>query len=157
MWGDEFAPGQQQMANVWQGQQTRPFPVVSAKAGGAAGTSPAGTFPANGYGLYDMTGNAWQWVADWYRADQFQIESRTGRIPVDPQGPAASWDPGEPGVPESAPKRVTRGGSFLCNQSFCLSYRPSARRGTDPYTSMSHLGFRLVMSDEAWRARRSSH
>ncbi|WAG76565.1 formylglycine-generating enzyme family protein [Metapseudomonas furukawaii] len=157
VWGDEFAPGQQQMANVWQGQQTRPFPVVSAKAGGAAGTSPAGTFPANGYGLYDMTGNAWQWVADWYRADQFQIESRTGRIPVDPQGPAASWDPGEPGVPESAPKRVTRGGSFLCNQSFCLSYRPSARRGTDPYTSMSHLGFRLVMSDEAWRARRSSH
>ncbi|WP_394561082.1 formylglycine-generating enzyme family protein [Aquipseudomonas alcaligenes] len=157
VWGDVFAPDQQQMANVWQGQQAQPFPIVSAKAGGAAGTSPAGTFPANGYGLYDMTGNAWQWVADWYRADQFQIESRNGHIPVDPQGPAASWDPGEPGVPDTAPKRVTRGGSFLCNQSFCLSYRPSARHGTDPYTSMSHLGFRLVMSDEEWRARQSSH
>nr|WP_061503881.1 formylglycine-generating enzyme family protein [Ramlibacter tataouinensis] len=151
-WGEEFAPGKQQMANVWQGQQSRPFPVVSAKAGGAAGTSPAGTFPANGYGLYDMTGNAWQWVADWYRADQFRIESRSGRLPENPQGPAASWDPGEPGVPEAAPKRVTRGGSFLCNEDFCLSYRPSARRGTDPYTSMSHLGFRLVMTDAAWRA-----
>lgn len=156
VWGDEFAPDQQQMANVWQGQQARPFPVVSAKAGGATGTSPAGTFPANGYGLYDMTGNAWQWVADWYRADQFQREARTGHVPVDPQGPAASLDPDDPGVPPTAPKRVTRGGSFLCNEAFCLSYRPSARRGTDPYTSMSHLGFRLVMSDEAWQARKAA-
>src|SRR6185369_17933313 len=70
-----------------------------------------------------------------------------------PHGPADSWDPGEPGVPVNAPRRVTRGGSFLCNQDYCLSYRPSARRGTDPYTSMSHIGFRLVMTDEAWRKR----
>ena len=93
-----------------------------------------------------------QRVADWYRADQFSIESRSGRVPVDPHGPSASWDPAEPGVPETAPKRVTRGGSFLCNEAFCLSYRPSARRGTDPYTSMSHIGFRLVMTNDAWRA-----
>jgi formylglycine-generating enzyme required for sulfatase activity len=152
-WGEEFAPGGQQMANVWQGQQARPFPVVSAKAGGAPGTSAVGTFPANGYGLQDMTGNAWQWVADWYRADQFRVELRSGRVPEDPQGPAASWDPGEPGVPVTAPKRVTRGGSFLCNEAYCQSYRPSARRGTDPYTSMSHIGFRLVMSDDEWRAK----
>jgi formylglycine-generating enzyme required for sulfatase activity len=152
-WGDAFAPDGKQMANVWQGRQERPFPVVSAKAGGAAGTLPAGTFPANGWGLYDMTGNAWQWVADWYRADQFAREARTGRVQEDPRGPGQSWDPSEPGVPESAPKRVTRGGSFLCNEDFCLSYRPSARRGTDPYTSMSHVGFRLVMSGEEWRAR----
>ncbi|MBO9648117.1 MAG: formylglycine-generating enzyme family protein [Variovorax sp.] len=151
-WGEEFAPEGQQMANVWERQQPPPFPVVSAKAGGAAGTSPAGTFPANGYGLYDMTGNAWQWVADWYRADQFRIESQTGRVPEDPQGPASSWDPSEPGVPATAPKRVTRGGSFLCNEAFCLSYRPSARRGTDPYTSMSHIGFRLIMTQEQWLA-----
>lgn len=146
-WGDQFAPGGKQMANVWQGQQAQPFPVVSAKAGGALGTSPVGTFPANGYGLYDMTGNAWQWVADWYRADQFEREVRAGGTIDNPVGPSDSWDPSEPGVPVNAPRRVTRGGSFLCNQDYCLSYRPSARRGADPYNSMSHLGFRLV-SDE---------
>jgi formylglycine-generating enzyme required for sulfatase activity len=149
-WGDQFTPDGKQMANVWQGQQAQPFPVVSAKAGGALGTSPVGTFPANGYGLYDMTGNAWQWVADWYRADQFRREAALGKEPVDPAGPASAWDPSEPGVPVNAPKRVTRGGSFLCNEDYCLSYRPSARRGTDPYNSMSHLGFRLVMDDSRW-------
>ncbi|HBO77182.1 formylglycine-generating enzyme family protein [Cupriavidus metallidurans] len=149
-WGDKFAPDGRQMANVWQGQQVQPFPVVSAKAGGAAGTSAIGTFPANGYGLYDMTGNAWQWVADWYRADQFRREATVAAVLQNPTGPTDSWDPTEPGVPVSAPKRVTRGGSFLCNEDFCLSYRPSARRGTDPYTSMSHLGFRLVMDDARW-------
>ncbi|WP_084181619.1 formylglycine-generating enzyme family protein [Polaromonas glacialis] len=143
-WGNDFAPDGKQMANVWQGQQQQAFPVVSPKAGGALGTSPAGTFPPNGYGLSDMTGNAWQWVADWYRADAFEKEAKGGS-PANPQGPADSFDPSEPGTPVNAPKHVTRGGSFLCNESYCLSYRPSARRGTDPYTSMSHLGFRLVL------------
>ncbi|SFM02647.1 formylglycine-generating enzyme family protein [Variovorax sp. OV329] len=155
-WGEEFTPGKQQMANVWQGQQQRQFPVVSAKAGGAIGTSPAGTFPANGYGLYDMTGNAWQWVADWYRADQFRREAAIGKPADNPPGPQDSFDPSEPGVPVNAPKRVTRGGSFLCNEDYCMSYRPSARRGTDPYTSMSHLGFRLVMDDSAWKGRQQT-
>ncbi|CAG9172747.1 SUMF1/EgtB/PvdO family nonheme iron enzyme [Cupriavidus pampae] len=157
VWGDQFAPDGRQMANVWQGQQVQPFPVVSAKAGGATGTSAVGTFPANGYGLSDMTGNAWQWVADWYRADQFRREAVASAAPRNPAGPADSWDPSEPGVPLSAPKRVTRGGSFLCNEDYCLSYRPSARRGTDPYTSMSHLGFRLVMDESRWAEMRSSH
>ncbi len=155
VWGDEFAPGGRQMANVWQGQQPRPFPVVSAKSGGAAGTSPVGTFPENGYGLQDMTGNAWQWVADWYRADQFSRVAKSGEAQVDPKGPADSWDPSEPGVPVGAPRRVTRGGSFLCNEAYCMSYRPSARRGTDPYTSMSHLGFRLVMDASSWKSRQA--
>ncbi len=155
-WGEEFTPDKQQMANVWQGQQDRRFPVVSAKAGGAAGTSPAGTFPANGYGLYDMTGNAWQWVSDWYRADQFVREAASGKLADNPRGPQDSFDPSEPGVPVNAPKRVTRGGSFLCNEDFCMSYRPSARRGTDPYTSMSHIGFRLVMDDAAWKERQKT-
>jgi formylglycine-generating enzyme required for sulfatase activity len=155
-WGDQFAPGGKQMANVWQGQQTQPFPVVSAKAGGAVGTSPAGTFPANGYGLSDMTGNAWQWVADWYRADQFGREAAIGKMIANPTGPQDAWEPDEPGVPANAPRRVTRGGSFLCNEAYCLSYRPSARRGTDPYTSMSHLGFRLVVDDEDWQQRAAS-
>jgi len=155
-WGDDFAPGNQQMANVWQGQQAATFPVVSPKAGGALGTSRVGTFPTNGYGLADMTGNAWQWVADWYRADQFARVVQSGQAQVDPTGPESSWDPADLGVPVGAPKRVTRGGSFLCNEAFCMSYRPSARRGTDPYTSMSHLGFRLVMDDSAWATRSAS-
>ncbi len=149
-WGEQFAPDGKQMANVWEGRQPRPFPVISAKAGGALGTSPVGTFPPNGYGLSDMTGNAWQWVGDWYRADQFRREAAGGKLITNPAGPAASWDPSEPGIPANAPRRVTRGGSFLCNEEYCLSYRPSARRGTDPYSSMSHLGFRLVMDDAAW-------
>lgn len=165
-WGDQFAPAGKQMANVWQGQQNQPFPVVSPavspavsqvvspKAGGALGTSPVGTFPPNGYGLSDMTGNAWQWVADWYRADQFRREAGKAQPIENPAGPLASWDPSEPGVPVNAPKRVTRGGSFLCNEDYCLSYRPSARRGTDPFNSMSHLGFRLVMDDSRWAEMR---
>ncbi|WP_443102626.1 formylglycine-generating enzyme family protein [Bordetella sp. H567] len=150
-WGDEFAPDGKQMANVWQGQQAQPFPVTNEKTRTSPGTSPVGTYPPNGYGLSDMTGNAWQWVADWYRYDQFQREAAAGKQVVDPQGPSESYDPYEPGVPAYAPKRVTRGGSFLCNESYCLSYRPSARRGADPYNSMSHLGFRLAMDDTQWQ------
>jgi len=145
-WGDDLAPQGQMMANIWEGRQER-FPVVkpivSARAGGAVGTSPAGTFPANGYGLYDMTGNAWQWVADWYRSDQFVAQAREAKV-INPRGPAESYDPEDRGAPVSAPKRVIRGGSFLCNVDYCLSYRPSARRGCDPVNPMSHLGFRLV-------------
>lgn len=146
-WGDEFEPGGQRQANYWASE--RPFPVLSPRAGGAVGTMPVGSFPANGYGLYDMTGNAWQWVADRYRADYFarQAALQTGlsKGPTDnPQGPADSFDPSDPRVPSDAPKRVIRGGSFLCDESYCLSYRPSARRGSDPYSPMSHLGFRLV-------------
>jgi formylglycine-generating enzyme required for sulfatase activity len=151
-WGDEFTPQGKPMANVWEGKQVR-FPVVSPKAGGAVGTSAVRTFPANGYGLYDMTGNAWQWVADWYDADYFAKEAKLSKV-VDPQGPAASYDPDDRGVPANAPKRVTRGGSFLCNVDYCLSYRPSARRGTDPYNPMSHIGFRLVMDSIDWEKSR---
>ncbi|HEX5123453.1 MAG TPA: formylglycine-generating enzyme family protein [Rhodanobacteraceae bacterium] len=148
-WGDEFEPRGQKMLNYWNTSE-RPFPVVSAKAGGAMGTSRVGTFPPNGYGLSDMTGNAWQWVADWYRADYFQQQVASNASIADPRGPSDSWDPADRGVPEDAPKRVVRGGSFLCNVDYCLSYRPSARRGNDPYNPMSHIGFRLVMSEAAW-------
>ena len=152
-WGDEFEPRGEKMLNFWDTNQ-RPFPVVSAKAGGAMGTSRVGTFPANGYGLFDMTGNAWQWVADWYRADYFKQQVASNAPIDDPRGPAESWDPADRGVPEDAPKRVVRGGSFLCNVDYCLSYRPSARRGNDPYNAMSHIGFRLVMSEQEWQRRR---
>jgi formylglycine-generating enzyme len=156
-WGDDLTPAGQPMANIWEGRTERfpvvKKPVVSPKAGGAVGTSAARTFPANGYGLYDMTGNAWQWVADWYRADYFPGQAKLKRV-VDPKGPSDSFDPADIGVPPNAPKRVTRGGSFLCNVDYCLSYRPSARRGTDPYNPMSHIGFRLVMNAEDWERRK---
>jgi hypothetical protein len=113
------------------------------------GTSRVCAFAPNGYGLCDMTGNVWQWVADWYRADAFALVAQN-REPVDPKGPGDSYDPDETGAPVEAPKRVIRGGSFLYSQSYCLSYRPSARRGSDPYTSMSHMGFRLVANPTYW-------
>lgn len=153
-WGDEYAPHGKKMANIWD--ETRPrFPVVSPKAGGATGTSSVRTFPANGYGLHDMTGNAWQWVADWYDA-RFFAEQAKRPTAVDPVGPGASHDPDDRAAPAAAPRRVIRGGSFLCNVDYCLSYRPSARRGSDPYNPMSHLGFRLVMTKEDWEKVRSS-
>ncbi|WP_256353880.1 formylglycine-generating enzyme family protein [Variovorax sp. dw_308] len=148
-WGDDYQPDGQPMANIWDKTAKGRFPVlpkVSAKAGGAIGTQPVGTFLPNGYGLVDMTGNAWQWVADWYRSDYFQLEAKAqGNKPIDnPAGPQDSWDPDDTGALPAAPRRVTRGGSFLCNEDYCLSYRPSARRGNDPFNPMSHIGFRLV-------------
>jgi formylglycine-generating enzyme len=143
-WGNEFAPRGQKMANVWDGS-AQPFPVIDSATASEHGASPVCSFPANGYGLCDVTGNVWQWVSDWYRADAFAIAAH-GSEPVDPPGPINSYDPDEPGAPEDAPKRVIRGGSFLCSHDYCLSYRPSARRGADPGTSMSHIGFRLARS-----------
>jgi formylglycine-generating enzyme required for sulfatase activity len=145
-WGDEALLDGERQAHYWDTGE-RPFPVVSPKAGGAIGTLPVGSFPSNGYGLHDMTGNAWQWVADWYRADQFARQAQAAAPLVDPPGPASAFDPGDRHAPPDAPKRVIRGGSFLCNDSYCLSYRPSARRGADPFSPMSHLGFRLVRNE----------
>ena len=144
-WGDQLEQEGKLPANIWDVRK-QSFPVVSPKTGGAIGTSAVGTFPQNGYGLFDMTGNAWQWVADWYRFDYFMVQAREygSKLIVNPQGPDRSFDPADPGVPHNAPKRVIRGGSFLCNEDYCQSYRPSARRGSDPYSPMSHLGFRLV-------------
>ncbi len=138
-WGDEFMPDGKYMANIWTGK----FPYLNDKTDGYAGLSPVGSFPPNGYGLYDMAGNAWQWCADWYRADVHRTMKEEGGIcSANPTGPLTSYDPGDP----YAPKRVVKGGSFLCNSAYCESYRPSARRGEAPDTGMSHISFRCVMS-----------
>jgi formylglycine-generating enzyme len=110
-WGDEFMPGGRHMANTWLGE----FPVVNEKPGGWEWTSPVGTYPPNGYGLYDMTGNVWEWTVDDYPA------------------------PGE-----AFPRKVTKGGSFLCAANYCRRYRPAARMGQPVDTSTCHLGFRCV-------------
>jgi len=143
--GDQLEQAGQLPANIWDVKK-QAFPVISPKAGGAVGTSAVGTFPQNGYGLFDMTGNAWQWVADSYRSDYFAMQAKEfdGGVVNNPQGPSNSYDPDDYGIPVNAPKRVIRGGSFLCNEDYCQSYRPSARRGADPFSPMSHLGFRLV-------------
>ena len=149
VWGDQLEQEGKLPANIWDvRKQAFPVvnPVISPKAGGAVSTSSVGTYPQNGYGLFDMTGNAWQWVADWYRADYFAMQAKEygNSVINNPQGPSGSYDPDDYGVPPNAPKRVIRGGSFLCNEDYCQSYRPSARRGADPYSPMSHLGFRLA-------------
>ncbi|MDR3478430.1 MAG: formylglycine-generating enzyme family protein [Gammaproteobacteria bacterium] len=149
IWGDELRPQGKTMANTFAGKT---FPVIEAGYEEKIGTSKVASYPPNRYQLYDMAGNVWQWVADWYRADAF-AEAATKSLQTDPKGPDNSFDPADHYSPADAPKRVIRGGSFLCDENFCSSYRPSARRGVDPYNPMSHIGFRLVMTDAMVRER----
>ena len=102
------------MANTFQGH----FPDKNTAEDGYTGTSPVASFPANGYGLYDMAGNVWEWTSDWYRPDYYQTLAASGAVAQNPRGPTESFDPGEPGLP----KRVQRGGSFLCTDRFCSRY-----------------------------------
>ena len=133
-WGHQRNPGGRFMANTFQGD----FPFRQSAADGFPGTSPVRAFPPNGYGLYDMASNVWQWTADWYRASTFAERASEG-VCVNPPGPADSIE-----AESALPRRVVKGGSFLCHESYCESYRPSARRGTPPDTGSSHVGFRLV-------------
>lgn len=139
-WGDEPPTGKNPPANVWQGQ----FPYDNTVADGHRLTAPVKSFPANFYGLYDMGGNVWEWCQDWYRPDTYAETAKTV-VALNPQGPASSFDPDEPYMP----KRIQRGGSFLCSDHFCTSYRPSARMKTSPDTGMSHTGFRCVRSERS--------
>jgi formylglycine-generating enzyme required for sulfatase activity len=154
-WGNELLPQGQAMANIWDTRQPQPFPVVKDEKL-HVGTTPVGSFSSNGYGLYDMAGNVWQWTSDWYRSDAFKVQAQYRQPPQDPAGPADSFDPDDGSTPVAAPKRVTRGGSFLCSDTYCISYRASARRGTDPFNPMSHIGFRTVMTPQQWKAAQAS-
>jgi len=134
-WGDNLKPGGQWQANVWQGT----FPYENSGEDGFRSTAPVGSFPANGYGLYDMTGNVWQWCSDWYRSDYYQ-GAHAEDVADNPHGPSDSFDPSEPGVP----KRVQRGGSFLCTNQYCARYLVGARGKGEPSSGCSNVGFRCV-------------
>lgn len=140
VWGDAPPSDTVPQANIWQGV----FPHKNTNRDGFLRTAPVKTYPPNGYGLYDMAGNVWEWCSDWYRPDTYavQLGQTRGGVVADPTGPSRSFDPAEP----FTPKRVTRGGSFLCHSSYCSAYRPSGRRGTAVDTGMSHIGFRCVTS-----------
>ncbi|HEY1172865.1 MAG TPA: formylglycine-generating enzyme family protein [Verrucomicrobiae bacterium] len=132
-WGDEQTPAGKWVANIWQGK----FPAVNSMDDGFRTTSPVGTFPPNGYGLVDMAGNVWEWCADWYGADAY------AKMPEkNPHGVSQeqSFDQNEPGVA----KRVQRGGSYLCADTYCTGYRPSARMKNTPDSATSHSGFRCA-------------
>jgi formylglycine-generating enzyme len=137
-WGDERpGAGEKWQCNIWQGE----FPYKNTAADGYERTSPVKAFPPNGYGLYDMGGNVWQWCGDWYQVDLHRRRAGKGVI-VNPKGPEKSFDPRQP----YSPLRVQKGGSFLCNDAYCTRYRPSARHGCTPDTGMSHIGFRCVLT-----------
>ena len=134
-WGDEMEPHGTIMANTWQGE----FPWRNTARDGFDRTSPAGAFPANGYGLYDMAGNVWEWTADWYT-----VPDGAGDEPAKPCcAPAeASYDATSPEI--RIPRKVLKGGSHLCAPNYCLRFRPAARMPQMIDTGMSHLGFRCV-------------
>ncbi|HQR07705.1 MAG TPA: formylglycine-generating enzyme family protein [Gemmatales bacterium] len=135
-WGNEgLTDTDGTKANIWQGN----FPNQNTKVDGWERTAPVKTYPPNGFELYDMAGNAWEWCSDWYRADAY-AQRANSKVIDNPKGPTESLDPNEP----YAPKRVIRGGSFLCHVTYCESYRNAARRGNSPDTGMSHVGFRCV-------------
>jgi formylglycine-generating enzyme len=143
-WGDEQLPDGELRANFWQGD----FPWRNTGAEGWRGTTPVGLFPANGYDLYDVTGNVWEWTTDYY--SRREAEARASVSPccapaLNPrvETPERSYDFGNPGA--HIPRRVIKGGSHLCAPSYCLRYRPAARQPEAVDTSTSHIGFRCVV------------
>ncbi len=135
-WGNQFMKDGQWMANTHQGH----FPQEDTKSDAFRSAAPVAQYPPNGYGLYDVAGNVWEWTSDWYRPDYYTDLGKSGGVARNPLGPAESFDPGEPGVA----KRVHRGGSFLCTEQYCSRYMVGTRGKGEPMTGTNHLGFRLV-------------
>jgi len=138
-WGDQPIDKGDLKANTWQGN----FPNNNTLKDHFDRTAPVMTFPPNGYGLYDMAGNVWEWCSDWYRPDYYSICAQQGVV-TDPPGPKSFYDPEEPNVP----KRVVRGGSFLCTDQYCSGFRVAARMKTSWDTSLEHTGFRCVVTGQ---------
>ena len=143
-WGDEFLPDGRFMANTWQGE----FPWESHGSDGFEGTSPVGAFDPNGYGLYDMIGNVWEWTTDWYSTSHPDAPAHACCAPRNPRGGPLeqSLDPNQPAI--RIPRKVIKGGSHLCAPNYCRRYRPAARFPEPIDTSTSHLGFRCIVRPE---------
>ena len=148
VWGDDFRPGGKWMANTHQGH----FPDHDNGDDGQTGIAPVAQYPANGYGLYDMAGNVWQWTSDWYRPDYYQQLANAGGVARNPGGPESSYDPTEP----NEKKKVHRGGSFLCTDQYCSRYIVGTRGKGEVTTGTNHLGFRCVMTREQYLAAMAS-
>jgi formylglycine-generating enzyme len=135
VWGNEFSPNGKIMANTWQGE----FPIENLLLDGYERTAPVGTFPANGYGLYEMTGNVWEWTSDWYQNSHLP-RSCCGNAEIE------SYDPQLPEI--RIPRKVLKGGSYLCAPNYCMRYRPAARIAQPIDTSTCHVGCRLIVRHE---------
>ncbi len=137
-WGDEFAPKGRMMANTWQGE----FPWQNLLSDGHERTSPVRTFPPNGYGLHDVTGNVWEWTTDWFTPRHRGELDKPCCVPVNPRVETGEQSYGEG---EGIPRKVIKGGSHLCAPNYCLRYRPAARQAEAIDTSTSHIGFRCIV------------
>jgi len=139
-WGDDLTPGGKHLANTWQGE----FPRQNLAIDGFERTSPVAAFPPNGYGLYDMIGNVWEWTTDWYSARHAADPTKPCCAPHNPRGGREedSYDPRQPEI--KIPRKVIKGGSHLCAPNYCRRYRPAARHAEPVDTSTSHLGFRCI-------------
>jgi sulfatase modifying factor 1 len=144
VWGDHFQPHGKWMANTHQGH----FPTRDTGEDGHAGITAVGQYPPNGYGLYDMAGNVWQWTSDWYRTDYYQRLAASG-VARNPKGPESSYDPSEP----DQQKKVQRGGSFLCTDQYCSRYVVGTRGKGEISTGTNHLGFRCVMTRAQYKTQ----
>jgi formylglycine-generating enzyme required for sulfatase activity len=144
-WGQEFLPGDRHLANTWQGE----FPWQHRCRDGYERTSPVGAFPANGFGLYDMIGNVWEWTEDWYVPRHPAEAVKACCIPANPRGPGMeeSYEPGDAPLP--VPRKVLKGGSHLCAPNYCRRYRPAARYPQPVDTSTAHVGFRCIVRPAA--------
>ncbi len=140
VWGDDMEPGGKPAANTWQGE----FPWQNLCRDGYERSAPVGQFPPNGYGLYDMAGNVWEWTSDWYTQKHESVRVACCAIESPRAAVDRSYDPAFPDI--RIPRKVVKGGSFLCAPNYCLRFRPAARSPQMIDTGMSHLGFRCVSS-----------